>query len=559
MQKLRKTILYLLIPLLCLASAAPAFAIGLQAWANPPALPAGGSTSIAITVSNDGDAIMEQIQIGSAYSGISFNTAGASIAPGDSKTFTSAVTLGDATLGQPLLFDVTWAENGVPYSSTTSVIVEREAPSGLMATCTVDKTQASKGETVTLTYTLTSPGIYPIRVTSVLDKAIAGATPIAKNITIEPGVPQTFPYEFTMGSSTVVSAPVITYVDSAGVTQTLTLKENTLGMVMSKISFDVTQSEPTANGVTFTIKLTNSGNQKISGIRVFDEANQRVGDAEFALAVGEIRQLTYTVLTETERYVTFHITGKTPANEPYENNTQSYVVRKYIDPSLLGIDFSATVVEPLNAAGSIKLRFTINNTGALEMRNLIISEQAEAAQEGAQTPVRTEISRESSIPTGIYNTEQQVYVGSPRDLTFVITLEDPAGNPYTYTAHVSADVLGVYDGTGAQGAQQNVIENLGAKIGSGISRTLSIALLVLGVLIVLSLIALIILSRLERIQKREAARRRALRERQRRNARRSGSAEAETTLTGRAQPSAPPAAEADLSQTQIHRRPRELD
>ena len=43
----------------------------------------------------------------------------------------------------------------------------------------------------------------------------------------------------------------------------------------------------------------------------------------------------------------FHVSGKSASGEKYENNTKSFVVRKYIDPALLGIEFSADVPEPV--------------------------------------------------------------------------------------------------------------------------------------------------------------------------------------------------------------------
>ena len=51
----------------------------------------------------------------------------------------------------------------------------------------------------------------------------------------------------------------------------------------------------------------------------------------------------------------FNITGDTSSGD-YEDKTKSYVVRKFIDPSLLGIQFKANVTETLNSAGSIEVQ-----------------------------------------------------------------------------------------------------------------------------------------------------------------------------------------------------------
>ena len=60
--------------------------------------------------------------------------------------------------------------------------------------------------------------------------------------------------------------------------------------------------------------------------------------------------------------------------QQYSDKTESYAVRKYIDPSLIGVNFSAAVVETLNSAGSITVNFTVGNTGSLTMQNLVLRE-----------------------------------------------------------------------------------------------------------------------------------------------------------------------------------------
>ncbi len=549
----------LLALLLCLGLAQPALAAKLDAQASPSALAAAGEVTLTINVHNDGAFAMENLRISSAYSGIEFNTQGAAIEPGSSRPFSVAVGLSEAALGQALTFDVSWTENGEAKSGAASVTVQKQASASLTASFSASKTQASQGEVVTLTYTLTNTGSIPVTVTSVVDKGVS-SKPIAEKVTVEPGSPLAIPFEYTMGAATVTSAPVITYIDSMGATQTLTLKETTLGMVMSKLSVEVTEGEPSVNGVPFSLLLTNNGNQKISAIQVKDELGNKVNGAEFALAIGESRQLSYTVLSDAERYVVFTVTGKSASGEAYENTTKSYVVRKYIDPALLGIEFNAAVVETLNAAGSIKVRFSVNNTGSLDMSNLVISEKKLEKKEGEEQPVETlaEITRQESVAPGLFETEQAVYVGEPRELTFVVTLNDPAGNIYTYTAYITADSVGVYDGSGAEAVQQEVIEGLGERIGTGISRALSVALVVLAVLIVLAAIALAILSQLERKQKREAARRRARREKQRREQLRQQQADAADTIANRPIASTPVNPGADLGDTQIRRHPRDL-
>ena len=555
--RFKSTLGCLLALLLCFGLWVPAAqAAQIQAQSSPAAMTTGGEVTFSITITNDGEAVMENVQISSAYSGIAFDGVGASIDPGAEKTFSATVIISEAALDQPISFDLNWLENGELRSDSTAITIQRQAAAVLSGSVSVDKTQASQGETVNITYTLTNSGMTPVSVVSLADKEIS-SKPIAENVVVDPGAPLVLTYEFTMGSATVTSAPVITYDDGLGNTQTLKLKETTLGMVMNKLSMEVTQGEGTVNGVPFTLNLTNNGNQRISDIQVTDELGNKVNDGTFALAVGETRQLSYTVLTDTERYVVFHVSGESASGEKYENNTKSFVVRKYIDPALLGIDFSAAVLEPLNSAGSITVRFTINNTGSLDMTDLVISEKTQGTdEEGNPTDVLTEITRKDVVGPGEFSSDQVIFVGQPRELVFQLDMTDPAGNPYTYTAHITGDSIGVYDPADAEEAQQDVIQALGVQIGTGISRALSVALIVLAVLIVLAIIALIVLRRLERQQRREAR--------------------PPPGPPGAAAPRIAPAAaggsgypyrpalpplrqQEDLGQTQIHRRPRDFE
>ena len=118
--------------LACLLLACPSvLAVNISAESNPASLPAGGEATLTITLSNDGAASMENIQISSAYSGISFETAGYSVAPGESRNFSTTVVLSDSAVGQALTFDVSWTEAGEPRSGSATVDVYKRQSSML--------------------------------------------------------------------------------------------------------------------------------------------------------------------------------------------------------------------------------------------------------------------------------------------------------------------------------------------------------------------------------------------------------------------------------------------
>ena len=320
------------------------------------------------------------------------------------------------------------------------------------------------------------------------------------DITVEPGTPYVYIHEFTMGSSTVVSAPVVTYTGADGSTVTVTGSEKTLGMVNSKISVSVTQGAASEEGQQFTIALTNNGNQRISKIKVTDELGNAVNSDAISLAIGESRTLTYTVPTTETRNVVFNISGIDATNTNYSDHTETYVVRKYIDPSLIGISFSAEVASPLDSAGSISLNFTVENTGSMDMQNLKLSE----SEYGLLYMLE-------SVPRGTQTINQKMSVGSPRDLIFKLEIEDPSGNIYTYNAYIKADYVGV-EAAPTSTPSVTTEEDVLNEVGGSISSALRTVLIVLIILTVIAGIALIILDHQEKEERKRIARRRAQRE-----------------------------------------------
>ena len=519
-QKLLTAVLCLML----LTIFSPAYAAEVSASVLPVSMISAGDGTITITLKNtnepaedgSGTAITD-ISITPSIPDVYFDTAGASIAPGESKSFSAACYFSEEMLNTSLSFTVSYTEGTRARSKDVSVKVLAAKTSSVTLTRSASTKQASPGEEITLTYRISNTGDAPITVTSLVDREIGGKDSILKEKqTIEAGASAEVQYVYKMGKSTVTSEPKVTYKDTVTKEEgTASAAAITLGMVNSRISVEVIQSEATAAGVTFTLNLTNNGNQKISDIKITDDQGNRVNGDSFALAIGENRQLTYNVVTEEERYVTFSITGVTTSGDKYEDKTKSYVVRKYIDPDLLGIQFTAAVTETLNSAGSIGVRFDINNTGSMTMTNLVISmEEAYTDENGTEQTKLNEIYRTDVVPTGSFETTQTVYVGEPRDLTFAVQMNDPAGNPYTYTAQIKAEVLGVRNVQETDDAQQSAISTLGATVGDSISKALTIALIVLAVLTVISVIAMAVLTSLEKKQRREAARRRAARERQ---------------------------------------------
>lgn len=502
--KRTKRVFAIIIGLTCLLVGSVAMAASINVTSDPGALGAeGGSVQLSISIANDSEYAMENISVSNNGTRF-FKTSGVIIAPGETTAFSQSVSIPAAMLGQPIEFDIAWTENGEQKYSTASVTVLNSgadlAEAALSVSVKASSSQASRGESITLTYTITNSGITPISGVSLTDKEIAGRQAMVSGITVEPGTPYVYIHEFTMGSSTVVSVPVVTYTGADGSTVTVTGSKKTLGMVNSKISVSVTQGAASEEGQQFTIALTNNGNQRISKIKVTDELGNAVNSDAISLAIGESRTLTYTVPTTETRNVVFNISGIDATNTNYSDHTETYVVRKYIDPSLIGISFLAEVASPLDSAGSISLNFTVENTGSMDMQNLKLSE----SEYGLLYMLE-------SVPRGTQTINQKMSIGSPRDLIFKLEIEDPSGNIYTYNAYIKADYVGV-EAAPTSTPSVTTEEDVLNEVGGSISSALRTVLIVLIILTVIAGIALIILDHQEKEERKRIARRRAQRE-----------------------------------------------
>lgn len=198
MQNLKHRFCAFVAAALCLCLCSSALAAEITGSSTPESLSVSGNVTFTFTIHNDSAATMTDIRI--LYKGSEFfTTAGAAIEPGASQSFTSSpLTVPDALIGQPITFDVTWLEDGEARSAQPSVTVKSalddpssQLPQSVSVTAarTVSASQASTGEVVTLTYTVTNSGVTPITGVSITDKEIGGREPMVKDIVVQPVFP----------------------------------------------------------------------------------------------------------------------------------------------------------------------------------------------------------------------------------------------------------------------------------------------------------------------------------------------------------------------------------
>ena len=396
-----------------------------------------GSVGIPVTpmmsVSSGGD--YTNIRITNSY-GVSFQTSGVSISPGSSKTFTGTMHVSAGMIGVELPFTVTWTTYGQTKSETVTCKIKRlNASPYLSVIRTANPVNASEGTEVTITYTFTNSGSVRLTNITLVDRYVKGSSsPLLSPFSLDPGATKEYVHTLIMGNSTIVSQPVITFYAQGSSTQlTKNVSALTIGLIQSQLTKEIVKGTATPEGVLFKIYLTNNGNQKLSSLVVTDELGNKVSDEPFSLAVGEYKSLEYFVPNpDTVRYVVFSIKGVDYNNTEFKDNTASFIVRPYIDMSLLGLSFTAVTTTSLSEANVLGIEFNIENTGSMDFHNISVTEKKldyelytmETLGVGAKEKANVELN-----------------IGEVRELVFVLTAEDPSGNTHTHEAYVTADQI----------------------------------------------------------------------------------------------------------------------
>lgn len=396
-----------------------------------------GSVGIPVTpmmsVSSGGD--YTNIRISNSY-GVSFQTSGVSISPGSSKTFTGTMHVSTGMIGVELPFTVTWTTYGQTKSETVTCKIKRlNASPYLSVIRTANPVNASEGTEVTITYTFTNSGSVRLTNITLVDRYVKGSSsPLLSPFSLDPGATKEYVHTLIMGNSTIVSQPVITFYAQGSSTQlTKNVSALTIGLIQSQLTKEIVKGTATPEGVLFKIYLTNNGNQKLSSLVVTDELGNKVSDEPFSLAVGEYKSLEYFVPNpDTVRYVVFSIKGVDYNNTEFKDNTASFIVRPYIDMSLLGLSFTAVTSTSLSEANVLGIEFNIENTGSMDFHNISVTEKKldyelytmETLGVGAKEKANVELN-----------------IGEVRELVFVLTAEDPSGNTHTHEAYVTADQI----------------------------------------------------------------------------------------------------------------------
>ena len=459
--------------------------------ANPSELTDAGDVTFTFEIANY-NADYPMSDVGITYNGKLYDVLHGAQIPqsGSARDITLNLAVSQSQLGKPITFLITWTRNGEPMSQEAQyTVVQAENPI-ISVTRTADKTNAKPGDKVIVTYTIKNTTKFDMTDITLIDENMSD-TPIFQNETLRASRTMSYDFPYTMGDESVTSAPVVTYTVNGKAKTFSSLDPLELVMVRIQLDMRVQAGTPTSTGVTFTIDITNNGTQAISNISIVDERENPVTDAPFNLAPGENRSLSYIVvplMTEPLRNVQFKLAGTDPFSQPYTlAPADIYEVYPYVDASQINVTVRAETVTPwTQESGKLNARITITNHSSVELTGITVSETVIGVMKNYDL-----------LPVGETTFDQEIQLGSPRNLNITVKGYDPTGT----NRALANCVMPVAYGTETAAPATPTPEQAAPRefnIFGGIDNGIAIILIVLGVLMVLSVIVLVALTAMER-------------------------------------------------------------
>lgn len=257
---------------------------------DPTPTPTSEPTSEPEPSTQPGGGVYTNVSIINTY-GVSFNTS--DVPAGESRTFTGTMNVAQEQIGETLRFTIAWFDTATQTAGSRelTLVISRADTAYLKLSRSVDKSIASAGDIVKLTYTMINTGAKNLNSIILVDKNVAGTQAMLPAFSLAPGESRVFTYEYTMRTSTVTSKPTVSFVPEGSTNAlSVTLSGLTIGLINAQLTKTVEIGTPTPDGVEFTLYLTNNGNQSLNSLTVTDDLGTVV-QSGFSLAIGESKPL----------------------------------------------------------------------------------------------------------------------------------------------------------------------------------------------------------------------------------------------------------------------------
>lgn len=517
MKKVFSTMLILMLLGCCLnigvpeTSAANSHNITLTATVDPEAeLAAGGNLSwIRFDINNGGTS---EYSLNNAYiscSDLSLNQSLDSLITISSSTsrefYLNDITIPDSVLDRAITFVLSWTDISYdamdiyqqnPISTTqtaeVSVTIERFVEPIILVSSSCNTELAKPNDIIEITYTLENQTRFDMYNLVLYDSQITDSPITLPGTTLIAGATMRVTLPVSMASEDIISQPIVTYTVRNSPVQTQSALPITIVAAIIELEMSVQSFPATLAGTEFSITVSNTGTQPITGIQLYDEINTPI-DSPFDLQPQQSKSISYIVsaaasATQT-RYISFHAEGTDCFEEPYiYYDTTSYPIIPYVDSSQVSIALSATlsIPDPTNLE-SATVSFEIRNDSSVLITNATLSELYYFTEQ----PIASFAILSSGVTAFSYDFTLDTSMTS---LAFVLNGYDPSGAPCT-TQTVVIDLTEAFsDTTTPVTPSLDGATTIGGTVNtSGIARVIRIALTVICIIVAVGIVAVFIL------------------------------------------------------------------
>jgi uncharacterized repeat protein (TIGR01451 family) len=396
-------------------------------------LSVGQVVTYTYTAVNTGNVSFSNLSMSDAHSGTGTLSAimpanVATLAVGDTATFTATYTVTQADIDSGAAITNTATANATPASGTytpatadESVQPETAAPEITFAKAASKTSDLMVGETITYTYTAENTGNVSITGVSVSDAhsgsgTLSAITPATTDLVVGQTATFTASYIVTQAdidagvpitnTATVTGTPAIGTLPATTADASVTPTGPAPSMSVDKRALD-TDFTAVGDVLDYEYELVNTGNVSLSGISVSDDKIASVSCPVTTLAPGArtVCTASYSV-TQADLdagSVTNIATGNaTPAGGTFTPSTDSVTVDGTQTPSL-SIDKAAQDTTFAAVGDVLDYSYTVTNTGNVEISGIAVSDDKIAS---VSCPVTTLAPGANTVCTASYSVTQ---------------------------------------------------------------------------------------------------------------------------------------------------------
>ena len=476
----------------------------IQVAVRPEGLIAPGDVMLSFIIENVSEEDARNVYLSSA-DGLLSELVG-QIAPGESQSFSRqhSVSAEELEAGE-IVYTISHDDPndaGVKINYSVRAQIRRsDAQPAVEFTRQFSSRSVEQGGTVTVTYRIRNTGNVPLSDLQVQD-ALGNFTGRVEELGV--GESRTLISRATIDEASISSAVLSYRTEGNADILTQTLADAVVNLAAADLQgvFTVGYSAFSKGTADVVLMLDNAGNVGYRDLCVIDDLYGGVIADELVLPAGsDPIEISRAYSVRGSEGFRWRVTGVSEAGDRINFVTETLTLSPREAGSASALRLSVRALSPkINRAGNVIVRVTIENTGGVEARDLVLSEETLGA-----------IHTFAVLPEdGIIQRDFTIRVSDDATYNFALRGEG-AGGEELYAAAAPVEVAITSDGVTPQGVQQGLFEFSGGSIKIGGSSTFAV-LLLLGIAVLLVLIVTLIIAtrraRLERQLKLAAERKR---------------------------------------------------